>query len=217
LPPSALSYRVRRYLDLFEEFYGTGRPRVLDVGCGSGRKISCFGSLVGQSVGIDLPAEVSQIGNCDLMRVAGNADSFLPFPDDSFDAVTSFHVIEHLKERDMAIEEMFRVLKPGGWLLLLTPNRRRVTSLYSNFFLKILSPGLPYPYPMNPDHTFEYARSDLQTAFQKSKFRFWRMEAIFLGLAASYGSKNIWIGLDQVPDLLSEFCAEWIVMAQKQE
>ncbi len=213
MPRSALAYSVRRSLKLFEDFFAGKRPRVLDVGCGNGSKLSCFNSLIGRSIGIDLPAEVTQIANRDLLRVGGSADSCLPFPDNSFDAVTNFHVIEHLRERELAIDEMYRVLKPSGWLMLITPNRWRISALYSNLLLKLFKPI--HPHPMNPDHTFEYTGGDLRRSFEKSRFRHWRVESMFLGLTASFGDRNYWAGFERVPNFLDGVCVEWLVVAQK--
>jgi SAM-dependent methyltransferase len=53
--------------------------------------------------------------------VCGDATR-LEFPDRSFDAVTMFDVIEHVPDDRCALAEAFRVLKPGGYLLLSTPN-----------------------------------------------------------------------------------------------
>jgi ubiquinone/menaquinone biosynthesis C-methylase UbiE len=46
----------------------------------------------------------------------------LPFDSDSFDAATMFDVLEHIPDDRRAIAEVFRVLKPGGYLLISTPN-----------------------------------------------------------------------------------------------
>jgi len=53
--------------------------------------------------------------------VCGDATN-LDFPDRSFDAVTMFDVIEHIPDDRRALAEAFRVLRPGGYLLLSTPN-----------------------------------------------------------------------------------------------
>ena len=53
--------------------------------------------------------------------VCGDATA-LVFPDGSFDAVTMFDLLEHVPEHERAISEAFRVLWPGGWLLVTTPN-----------------------------------------------------------------------------------------------
>ena len=47
----------------------------------------------------------------------------LPFTDDSFEAITAQHLIEHLPAYEGAVKDWYRVLKPGGVLLVLTPNR----------------------------------------------------------------------------------------------
>lgn len=53
--------------------------------------------------------------------VCGDATN-LPFEDRSFDAVTMFDLLEHIPDDKKAVTEAFRVLKPGGFLLLSTPN-----------------------------------------------------------------------------------------------
>lgn len=50
----------------------------------------------------------------------------LPFPDASFDAVTTFHFIEHIHERQTFLKECIRVLRPGGKLYITTPNIKRL-------------------------------------------------------------------------------------------
>ena len=47
----------------------------------------------------------------------------LPFPDDYFDLVLSHEVLEHVQDDQQAINEILRVLKPGGRLILFVPNR----------------------------------------------------------------------------------------------
>jgi SAM-dependent methyltransferase len=45
----------------------------------------------------------------------------LPFPDDSFDVVLCSHVLEHVVDDRKAMRELYRVLRPGGWALVLVP------------------------------------------------------------------------------------------------
>jgi ubiquinone/menaquinone biosynthesis C-methylase UbiE len=47
----------------------------------------------------------------------------IPFPDESFDVVLCLHVIAHFAEGEQGIKEAFRVLKKGGRLMILTPNK----------------------------------------------------------------------------------------------
>jgi len=60
----------------------------------------------------------------------------MPFPDESFDAVLCLHVIAHFKEGEQGIKEAFRVLKKGGKLMILTPNKYYVYISWLIAFLK---------------------------------------------------------------------------------
>lgn len=95
--------------------------RLLDVGCGEGE-------FLRQAVAAGFDAE-----GCDFglrrdyppgVRVSeGRLDSpgGLPYPDATFDAVTSWAVIEHVRDPAAAMAELRRVLKPGGFLFCETP------------------------------------------------------------------------------------------------
>ena len=66
----------------------------------------------------------------------------IPYADESYDAITMAYGIRNMPERDQALSEMFRVLKPGGALVCLefsTPPNRVWRALYS-FYLKHLIP-----------------------------------------------------------------------------
>jgi len=97
---------------------------MLDAGCGSGRVFQyAFDEhqrprLI---VGVDLTAEPKHNRNVDA---AARADlARLPFHDATFDIAISSHVAEHLTHPEAVFTELARVLKPGGRLLILTPNR----------------------------------------------------------------------------------------------
>jgi SAM-dependent methyltransferase len=86
--------------------------RILDVGCGEKVYAGLFSKA--QYVGFDYTAEKR---NVDLVADATR----IPFPDSSFDLVICSEVLEHVYRSDLAIAELKRVTKPGGWLYLSTP------------------------------------------------------------------------------------------------
>jgi len=105
---------------------------LLDAGCGTGRTLLYRRHLPCVRVlGLDMSPHARDNPNVDS-HVRGDLEA-LPFPNASFDIVLSTHVAEHLAHPETAFGEMARVLRPGGRLLLLTPNRRHYVPLLARF------------------------------------------------------------------------------------
>ncbi len=68
--------------------------------------------------------------------IAGNATR-LPFRDASFDLITMFDLLEHVRDDATVAREASRVLRPGGWILVSTPNRERWRYPYYRIFKPI--------------------------------------------------------------------------------
>jgi SAM-dependent methyltransferase len=100
------------------EFMTSMDHRMLDAGCGARarlmRKFSSDGLVIGIDLGEELPKDLPVVRG-DLAR--------LPFPESFFSMVYSRSVFEHLTEPDTVMDEIHRVLKPGGLCVILTPNR----------------------------------------------------------------------------------------------
>jgi SAM-dependent methyltransferase len=99
----------------------TGNLEILDVGCGTGYNLHLL-ERYGRAQGVDMAAEALEF--CRLRgvkKVTLHQSGELPFPDEAFDLVTAFDVIEHIDDDRGALGDFARVLRPGGWLLLYTP------------------------------------------------------------------------------------------------
>jgi len=103
----------------------SGDERALDIGCGPGHTALAFAPRVREVVAVDLTEDMLTqgrrlagergIGNAVFQR--GDVED-LPFPDGSFDLVTSRYSAHHYPHPLVALREVARVLKPGGTLLL---------------------------------------------------------------------------------------------------
>lgn len=97
--------------------------RVLDVGSGRGGVMELIWDEVGLAVGVD-PDRASLVERRVPLPVAQAAGDRLPLADSSFDVALAIWVFEHLAEPGPTLSEIARVLRPGGRLIFLTPNRR---------------------------------------------------------------------------------------------
>ena len=101
-----------------------GRPgRVLDVGCGPGHLLACFRAEGWSAIGTEAtPAAAAIPRERHGLEVAAGELNALALPGVSFDAVVSWHTLEHMRDPGAALDEMVRVLKPGGLLLVSVPD-----------------------------------------------------------------------------------------------
>ncbi len=103
---------------------------LLDVGCGSGRLWPFVRERFGTYTGVDV---VPYDGFPDAGRfIAVDVDTgAIPLPDASFDVVASVETIEHLDGPRRFVAELARLVRPGGWLAVSTPNQLSFQSLLS--------------------------------------------------------------------------------------
>lgn len=96
--------------------------RVLDVGCGSGVLLARMKSLGWDVEGVEVDPGGVEAGRKRGVSVRLGTVADQSFPEASFDAVHSAHVIEHVHDPISLLKECRRILKPGGQLVFLTPN-----------------------------------------------------------------------------------------------
>lgn len=112
------------YLSLITRFVPKGKS-LLDIGCGAGQTVSMLSSLGYNVFGVDLSPLFLGKGRKDATNgfafISADAEE-LPFRDKYFDAVCSFEFIEHCSNPEKVLSEMIRVLKPGGYIIIRSPN-----------------------------------------------------------------------------------------------
>ncbi|MET8687926.1 class I SAM-dependent methyltransferase [Streptomyces sp. NPDC004732] len=104
----------------------TRTATVLDIGCGDGTAAATAAPLLAghRVVGVDWSQDALKRAHARLPYVVRGelTDGGLPFADGAADAVLFSEVVEHLVDPDSALDELRRVLRPGGHLMLSTPN-----------------------------------------------------------------------------------------------
>ena len=127
-PIGKLDYISIQHLERYKFAISRIKPgqRLLDIACGAGYGTAILLRHGCKVIGVDYNNEA--IANARIIRmhngfIKANALE-LPFSDNSFDAVVSFETIEHVKDGNQFLSEMYRVLRPDGIFICSTPNIR---------------------------------------------------------------------------------------------
>jgi 2-polyprenyl-3-methyl-5-hydroxy-6-metoxy-1,4-benzoquinol methylase len=118
---------------------------LLEVGCGEGRGVEILSPLATSYLALDKITEVIEKLSHQYDNVKFKQAIVPPFKGietNSFDVVVSFQVIEHIQDDRKFLEEIYRVLKPGGKAIISTPNIKKTLT-------------------RNPWHTREYTAQQL--------------------------------------------------------
>jgi 2-polyprenyl-3-methyl-5-hydroxy-6-metoxy-1,4-benzoquinol methylase len=108
---------------LEQDLLAQGRPVILDVGCATGALLETLRERGWETTGVEIctPAQryARQVRNLDVRGLPLEANQF---PSQTFDVVLASHLIEHLNDPRAFVREVYRILVPGGYFLLTTPN-----------------------------------------------------------------------------------------------
>jgi len=144
--------RWKARLDALAQFKTSGR--ILDLGCSSGSFLASLPRSNWQLSGIEMSTKVAE-----QAKARCNAQVFVgdildaPFPAASFDAVTCFHVFEHIYKPIEVLQKVLYWLKPGGIFYFLVPN---IDSAAAKVFKS-------YWYALElPRHLFHYSPASLR-------------------------------------------------------
>ena len=132
--------RLKVYIPWIEstKTHGSENP-VVDLGCGRGEWLELLGENGIQAKGVDLNRSMVKLcvdRNLDV--VEDNVVAYLrSLPGGSLRALTGFHIVEHMETSDLVslLDEAYKVLEPGGMIILETPNPENLLVGSCNFYL----------------------------------------------------------------------------------
>jgi ubiquinone/menaquinone biosynthesis C-methylase UbiE len=140
--------------------------RALDLGVGDGRVATEIQTahLTGADVSqVALDRARTRLPDAELVLV--DPDEQLPFADNAFDLVTCIETLEHVRDVQLALSEIRRVLRPGGRLALTTPASAR---------WRVLFRGVEHPFS---PHIRSFTRRSLRTILETMGFQVLELES----------------------------------------
>jgi SAM-dependent methyltransferase len=152
------------------------RGIVADFGCGpEAANLRRLASRFERGIGIDLTADAAEVGNVRVLP--GDLCGHVPLDDASVDCVISLAVIEHVNDPRKFLAQAFRVLRPGGILLMTNPTPRAKPVLeFLSFRLGIVSKDQII------DHKQYIGRREMEALLEKAGFREIRCRTFQLGM-----------------------------------
>lgn len=151
--------------------------RLLDVGCGSGEILAFLNSRGWQGVGVDFDLAAVQLARSKGLDARQGSLEAQHYLNNQFDLITMHHVIEHMYDPIALFKECYRILKPGGQIVIVTPNLGGLGHRIFGNSWRGLEP---------PRHLYIYSAKSLCTALERANLTIHSVNYSVKGAAFMY-------------------------------
>lgn len=181
---SVRKYTLLKKLQLISKFYKTGR--ILDIGCGTGEFLNTCKNAKWQTIGIEPDPEARKMAIDNFELDVRDESELKNLQDEGFDVISMWHVLEHVPRLNERVEELKRLIKPKGVIIIAVPN---CTSLDAKIYKEDWA-----AYDV-PRHLYHFTPKDIDTLFEKHGMKVFRvMPMIFDSFYVSMLSEKIKTG-----------------------
>lgn len=239
-----IPYRAKRTAKMLEE-YVEKEARILDLGCGIGLSLHILAQVFPNITGCDIDEKALLACDKILKEVGVNGINLkkydgrkLPFPNNTFDAVLSIEVIEHVKNANLMLKEIQRVLKKDGVLIVTTPNKywpmethyrlpflTYLPQKISDYYVKVSGKGEKYDvYPLSYNYFsqliskyFDFEDITLDVIQRYREFELDKERGENVRYAAGFLGVVRYLKLDFIGKLVTLLSPGWIFVARVKE
>ena len=188
---------LKRKLKLINSFPVSGKT-ILDVGCGTGDFLQTAKNNSWNVYGIEPNEKARAIANSKTRNQVFDTNTLQEFESGTFDVITLWHVLEHLPNLETEIQNLNRLLKPEGRLVIAVPNFKSYDAKHYNAFWAAYDV---------PRHLWHFSQTSISKLFSKHNLEIEKtlpmtFDAFYVSLLSEQyksGSKNpltaFWVGL----------------------
>jgi SAM-dependent methyltransferase len=158
---------------------GISRGRLLDVGCACGFFLETALAHGFDAIGIEFSSEAIALARKDLRPriIQGDVNTLALHDGRDFDVIVAFDIIEHTQDPRKFLKDLHNLLRPGGWLVLSTPDT-------GHFLRYIMASRWPMLQPLQ--HTFLFSKRAMRSVLDASGYSNTRLENATKTLSSDY-------------------------------
>ncbi|HEX8515111.1 MAG TPA: class I SAM-dependent methyltransferase [Bacteroidia bacterium] len=177
-------YTLLKKLQLISKYFKTGR--ILDIGCGTGEFLNTCKSAKWQTLGIEPDDDARQMAIRNYALDVRKESDLVLLENESFDIISMWHVLEHVPNLNERVEELKRLIKPKGIIIIAVPN---CDSLDAKLYKENWA-----AYDV-PRHLYHFTPKDIDTLFRNHGLKMFRiLPMIFDSFYVSLLSEKITSG-----------------------
>ncbi|NCN58543.1 hypothetical protein COW99_00490 [Candidatus Roizmanbacteria bacterium CG22_combo_CG10-13_8_21_14_all_38_20] len=192
---------------VFKKYKSIVKPNmtVLEIGASNTSNTKQLAMHCKSLIGVELSPKRTPLNFSNVKYITGDWQKLSSLiKTNSIDIAVSTHVIEHVPDDLLALNELYSVLKKDGVAIINTPNRKRLTRT----IIELFTGKRKFPYW---EHEREYIEKDLINLIHKSKFKHYTIKPVVLGLHGG----PIYIYLESVPAILRPLSNFWEIHLTK--
>lgn len=181
-------YTLLKKLQLISKYFKTGN--ILDIGCGTGEFLNTCKAAKWNTIGIEPDPDAREMARTNFGLDVRTEDELQLLPDANFDAITMWHVLEHVPNLNQRVEDLKRLIKPNGIIIIAVPN---CNSLDAKIYRENWA-----AYDV-PRHLYHFTPNDIERLFQNHGIKLTRiLPMVFDSFYVSMLSEKIKTGKTNV-------------------
>ena len=164
--PDVVMKRLAEIIDEFQPFRKSGR--LLDIGFGAATLMQVAADKGWEAVGVEVSKPAIEHAEKLGLNVFHSELNEAKFPDNHFDVITASEIIEHCPQPEILLNEVIRILRPGGLFWATTPSAKGLSYQMTGLDWTIICP---------PEHLQLFSKKGIELMLKKAGFSKYKVQA----------------------------------------